>query len=458
MRAGYIILILASILCFASPAYAQYKTGAEYQDLYDSETVAAMKNHVRTLSASYMEGRKAGSEGEEMAAEYVRDAMQSYGIDVLSPKGGDVFGLKTESGDTLTSRNVVGFVQGYDPELRNQYILVGARLDNLGTMTVNVDGQQVERIFYGANGNASGLAVMLELARMIQTHSIMFRRSVLFVAFGASLETYAGAWYFINRSFGDSKSIETMVNLDMLGTGNKGFYAYTASNVDLNLIIRKLSGELQPIQPQIISSEPYPSDNRAFYASEIPAVMFTTGKYPEHNTEKDTQSIIDYDTMERELEYIYNFVLALAGTNQNLAFREGSAPARGPAYDDVVPYYECDQRPTFLNSADIAPFMEKWVYHNLKYPESAVRDGIQGRVMIDFVIEKDGKVSDVRVIRGVDPELDEEALRVVSMSPKWKPGRVNGEKVRTSVTVPVEFRLRKKGSKGGFGFKKHSIY
>jgi TonB family protein len=78
--------------------------------------------------------------------------------------------------------------------------------------------------------------------------------------------------------------------------------------------------------------------------------------------------------------------------------------------------------------------------------------------MVDFIIDKDGKVTDVRVVRGIDPELDEEAVRVISASPKWKPGRMNGQKVRISVTVPVEFRLKKKGTKGDFGFKKHSIY
>lgn len=451
-------LIAAALLLADVVASAQFRDRNGYQELYDSETVMSFKKHLGALASSYLEGRKAGSEGEKDAAIYVTEALKSYGVDVLSPAEGDVFGLKTASGDTLTSRNVIGYVQGYDKELRNQYILVGARLDNLGSMTVTVDGNPVEKIYYGANGNASGLAMMLELARMVQTHSMMFRRSVLFVAFGASLETYAGAWYFLNRSFGDAENIETMINLDMLGTGNNGFYAYTASNVDLNLIIRKLSGELHPVQPQIVGAEPYPSDHRAFYAKEIPAVMFTTGKYPEHNTEKDTQSIIDYDSMERELEYIYNFVLEVAGTSQNLAFREDNVPKRGPAYDDVVSYYDCDQRPMFLNSADIAPFMDKWVYQNLKYPEDAVRDGVQGRVMVDFVIEKDGKVTDVRVIRGVDPELDAEAVRVISASPKWKPGKMGGEKVRTSVTVPVEFRLRKKGSKGNFGFKKHSIY
>lgn len=454
-----IFILIAVIFAVSVPSFAQFRDGARYEELYDSETVAAFKRHVATLSAAHLEGRKAGSEGEKEAAEYVRETLKSYGVDVLSPAGGDLFGVKTPQGDTLTSRNVIGFVQGYDKELRNQYVLVGARLDNLGSMTVTIDGQPVEKIFYGANGNASGLAVMLELARMVQTQSLMFRRSVLFVAFGASMETYAGAWYFLNRSFSDSKNIETMINLDMLGMGSNGFYAYTASNVDLNLIIRKLSGELHPIRPEVTASEPYPSDHRAFYASEIPAVMFTTGKYSEHNTERDTQSILDYDTMEKELEYIYNFLLEVAGTSQTLAFRESRVPARGPAYDDVVSYYDCDQRPTFLNSADIAPFMEKWVYPNLKYPEGAVRDGVQGRVMVDFIIDKDGKVTDVRVVRGIDIELDEEAVRVISASPKWKPGRVNGQKVRTSITVPVEFRLKKKTSKGGnFGFKKHSIY
>ena len=70
--------------------------------------------------------------------------------------------------------------------------------------------------------------------------------------------------------------------------------------------------------------------------------------------------------------------------------------------------------------------------------------------MVDLIIDKDGNVTDVRVARGVDPLLDEEAVRVISASPKWRPGRVNGNKVRTSMTIPVEFMLEKK-SEGKFG-------
>ena len=420
--------------------------------MYDSEIVAAMKGHVRELSAASVEGRKAGSEGESTAAEYVRSMFLEYGIDVISPEGGDIFGLRTEAGDTLTSRNVVGFVQGYDKNLRDKYIVVGARLDNLGSMTMTVDGRPVERVYYGANGNASGLAMMLELARMVQTNSILFRRSVLFVAFGASAHTYAGAWYFLNRSFGDADRIDAMINLDMVGTGYNGFYAYTSSNPDLNAILRMQAAELQPILPSLTAEEPYPSDHRAFYSKEVPSVMFTTGRYPEHNTDKDTQGIIDFETMERELEYVFNYTVALANTGMMLSFK-ASQQTMPEGSNDVVSFYDCDFRPLFSNNPDPRYFLKEWVYHYLKYPQAAVRDGIQGTVMVQFIIEKDGKVTDVKVVKGVDPELDEEAVRVVAASPKWKAGKMGGNKVRAALTLPIEFRLEKKG-KPSFGIKK----
>lgn len=453
MRSLYSLLLAFIALGVATVANAQVRSDV-YSNIYDSETVSAVKEHVRELSSAMMEGRKAGSEGERLAAEYVDAQLRAYGVDVLSSAGGDKFGVKKESGDTLTSCNVIGLVQGYDKSLRDRYIVVGARLDNMGTQMMTVDGQPYEKVFYGANGNASGLSVMLELARMVQTNSPIFRRSVIFVAFGASAETFAGSWYFLNRSFGDVDNIDAMINLDMLGMGYKGFYAYTSSNADMNSLINTLSGELQPVKPEIIAQETYPSDHRAFYAKEIPSVMFTTGKYPEYNTEKDTQSILDYEMMEKELEYIYNFTLALANQQDAPLFFADRAPKSTSKVDGVISYYDCEQKPTFLGSSDPRKFLEQWVYQYLKYPSDAVHDGIQGRVMVEFVINKDGKISDVRVVKGVSESLDAEAVKVVAASPKWKPGKMNGEKVRCSITIPVEFRLEKKSGKPSFGIKK----
>ena len=448
------ILYISAIFLPVLSAFGQYRGSDVYKELYDSDVVSVMRTHVAELSAASLEGRKAGSEGERVAAEYVADMFKKYGVELLSPKGGELFGIKSEAGDTLTSRNIIGYVQGYDKDLRNKYIVVGARLDNLGTMTMTVDGKPVERIFYGANGNASGLAMLVELARMVKTNSIMFRRSVLFVAFGASTQTYAGAWYFLNRSFKDAANIDAMINLDMLGMGYNGFYAYTSSNADLNTLIRKQEGELQPILPELTAQEAYPSDHRAFYAKEIPSVVFTTGKYSQHNTDRDTQGLLDFETMERELEYIYNFTEALANEDSAPDFRPAQVDGSSQLGDKTVPYFDCDQRPQFFGSSDPRHFMKEWVYQYLKYPQSAMVNGIQGTVMVQFVIDKDGSVTDVKVVKSVDEELDAEALKVIQASPKWKAGKLGGQKVRASITLPVEFRLEKKSGKSSFGIKK----
>ena len=444
----------AAALCLtafftASPASAQFRDGAAYRELYDSETAAALRSHIRAVASAGNAGRAPGSEGEKAAAEYVAKVLADSGVDVIELPTGSSFGI-SEGADTLTSLNVIGFIQGGDPKLRERYIVIGARLDNLGKDSYTVDGQEVERICYGANGNASGLAMLLELAKMLEANAGSLKRSVILAAFGASTKTYAGAWYFLNRAFSDADRIDAMINLDCIG-GSGTFTAYTASNTDLNTVVRSLEGELLPVRPELTAAETYPSDHRAFYAKEIPSVCFSTGKYPEHNTQKDTESIIDYPSMERILEYVYAFSLRLANAMSAPSFSNTMAPvSRGPSYDDVIPYYECDVRPMFLNSPDPRQFLEKWVYEYLKYPPQAVRDGIQGTVMVDFIIDRSGKVTDVRVARSVSGELDAEAVKVISASPKWRPARSRGNKVRCSMTIPVEFRLEK-NRKGGFG-------
>lgn len=448
-----IISAICAILFGGIQANAQFRNGASFADLNDSETVRALKEHVSTISAAVMEGRKAGSEGERMTAEYVTEVFGRYGLDVLSGKDGDIFGIRQESGDTLTSRNVIAFLQGGDKALRNRYIVIGARMDNLGSDTMTIDGRTVERTYYGANGNASGLAMMLELSRMLRTNRQLLGRSVLFVAFGASCQTFAGSWYFLNRAFSDVKEIDAMINLDMVGTGASGFYAYTSSNADMNEVVKSMAGQLQPILPTLTAAEPFTSDHRAFYDKEIPSILFTTGHYPEYCTERDTQSIIDFDTMERELEYVYNYSVALINGPKpifNPSDLSGLTSAKGK--DNVVPYYDCDYRPSFLGSRDPRVFLEKWVYTYMKYPKEAVKNGIQGRVLVDFVIDEKGRVKDVKVLKGVDPLLDEEAVRIISASPDWKPGWLMGKKVKSRMSLYVEFRLEKKGS---FGLKKH---
>ncbi len=409
MKRFFFSAMVALFACI--PAWAQFRSPLE--DLDDSETVRALKEHVAYLSGAQLEGRKAGSEGEKMAAAYLEEQLKAYGVDVLG--AGNTFGVAV-GGDTLTSRNVTGLLEGWD---------------------------------------ASGMALLLELARRLSYSRTLLRRSILFVGFGSSCETFAGSWYFLNRAFAsDAAQMDAMVNLDMLGTAENGFWAYTASNTDLNTLITSLQGELLPVQATITAQQPYPGDHVVFYDKEIPSVVFTTGRYPEHGTGRDTYSIVDFEGMEKELEYIYSFVQRLANGPRPL-FRESSASSAAKPAVGVYAYSDVDIKPMFLNSPDPAAFMERWVYQYLKYPRYAQENGIQGRVLVDFMIDEKGEVRDVKIARGVHESLDEEALRVVSASPKWRPGRHRGKKCKVALTIAVDFKLSK--SKGKFGINGKTI-
>ena len=111
---------------------------------------------------------------------------------------------------------------------------------------------------------------------------------------------------------------------------------------------------------------------------------------------------------------------------------EEQAPER--TFGDVV-----EQMPMFPGGATA---LFDYLSENIKYPEDCEKDSIQGRVIVTFVVEKDGSLTEAKVVKGVHPSLDEEALRAVKGMPKWIPGAWNGERVRTKYTIPVTFKLK----------------
>ncbi len=110
---------------------------------------------------------------------------------------------------------------------------------------------------------------------------------------------------------------------------------------------------------------------------------------------------------------------------------------------------EEEEAEIFFIVEDMPGFMGKgqdgfrtWIGQNLRYPEIAAENGISGRVFVQFVVEPNGSVTNVKVVRGVDPALDAEAVRVVKSSPKWTPGKQRGKAVRVSFTFPINFVLQ----------------
>ena len=117
------------------------------------------------------------------------------------------------------------------------------------------------------------------------------------------------------------------------------------------------------------------------------------------------------------------------------------APIQGPVIEedtDVV-FMVVESMPSFPGG-DAALF--KYLSDNIKYPVIAQESGIQGRVICQFVVNRDGSIVDIEVVRSVDRSLDAEAIRVISGMPKWSPGKQRGKTVRVKYTLPVNFRLQ----------------
>ena len=108
--------------------------------------------------------------------------------------------------------------------------------------------------------------------------------------------------------------------------------------------------------------------------------------------------------------------------------------------EEAIPFQLVEEKPSFMGGH--ANQSSAWVNKRLVSPEIAKENGVQGRVTLQFTVEKDGSVTKVKVLRGVDPSLDKEAVRVVSMSPKWKPGKQRDRAVPVTYTFPVYFQLR----------------
>ncbi len=403
-----------------------------------------LKGHVGFLTSDFLEGRKAGSNGERAAADYVYEQFVNAGITMLTDENGQDFSIEKDN-ISIKSRNIVGMVEGYDSKLKDEFIVIGAHLDALGINNLSVDGNIVEQVFRGADDNASGVAMLIELANMVASNSFLFPRSIIFVAFGASEEGMAGSWYFVNRAFDKIDNVKVMIDLNMLGRGDNAnpFQVFSQTTQDALVDVMNQT-EILPVvtAPKIATGQIASSDYLSFYNKDIPIVLFTTGMTREYHSLKDTPELLQYHNMERETNYLFYFLQTLSTQKDLLPELKGKESNLKSNDQTIYELSDCDVKPQFFH-ADESHFLQSWVYKYVKYPKAAVANGIQGKVYVSFVIEKDGKVSNVEVIQGVSDDLDDEAVKVVSISPKWTPGQIRGRKVRTIIILPIEFRLKR---------------
>jgi hypothetical protein len=312
-----------------------------------------IKEDVTFLASDDLEGRQTGTEGEKKAAKYISNRFKELG---LNPKGTEnflqPFSFKPKTnphekvkfdvnGDgTITGNNVLGFI---DNKSENT-VIIGAHYDHLGYGGEgSLHRDSIKAIHNGADDNASGVAVMLNLAAKLKKKNT--NNNYLFMAFSGEEMGLLGSNYFVKNPTIDTKKISYMINMDMVGrlkqdsalavygTGTSPIFKQTLKSHNDNFkLIQKESGV-------------GPSDHTSFYLSDIPVLHFFTGQHEDYHKPGDDSEKLNYEGMKRISKYIFNIVSDL-DNNGKLPFRktknERDAVPRFKVGLGVIPDYMFD--------------------------------------------------------------------------------------------------------------------
>ena len=171
------------------------------------------------------------------------------------------------------------------------------------------------------------------------------------------------------------------------------------------------------------------------------SVAFTVPEIKKDDEVKEEQEIKSQDELQETNTAIgaFNVTGDDEAGGEVLKAKEVIAEPEPPKVEETKVFDVVEEMPQFPGGqAALLEYLAK----NIKYPVVAEENGVQGRVIVTFVVERDGSITDVKVVKSVDPSLDKEATRVVKSMPKWQPGKQNGSAVRVKYTVPVQFRLQ----------------
>lgn len=227
---------------------------------------------------------------------------------------------------SIETFNVAGILIGQHPVLKNEYLVVGAHYDHLGMGGPGSGSRRpdMQLAHTGADDNASGVAAMIELAKVLSADRKNLQRSIIFVAFGAEEKGLLGSKFFVNSLPVEQAKIKLMVNLDMLGRmkednsiqlGGTG----TAKEME-ELISHSLSNHniLLNTFPEGLG----PSDHASFYGQDIPVLFFSTGPHMDYHTPEDTPDKVNYEGMKLVSDAISELLLHAAKSNQQFTYTE----------------------------------------------------------------------------------------------------------------------------------------
>lgn len=228
--------------------------------------------------------------------------------------------------ETAGTRNVAMILPGRDSVLSEEYLIIGAHFDHLGTGGPGSPSRKPDTsaVHHGADDNASGVAMMLELAEKFAMNEDSFKRSIVCIGFSGEEMGLLGSKNFIDNAGIDLSKVIAMINLDMLGRLNEDdILQVSGVGTAAGLKDLVLSNSDTSTVKLLLSEEGYgPSDHSSFYGKDIPVLFYFTGAHADYHTPGDTYDAINYDGMVKISGLIFNVASALATSDTSLQFRE----------------------------------------------------------------------------------------------------------------------------------------
>ena len=227
---------------------------------------------------------------------------------------------------TVQTQNIVGVLPGIDEQLKNEYVVMGAHYDHLGFGGEHSGSRRPDHyeIHNGADDNASGVSIMMELAELF-SHNNSNKRTLVFVGFGAEEMGLLGSKHFVKSGIVENDNIQIMLNMDMVGRLDRkenkisigGTHTAVSLESEIENIVSKTSLKYS------FSPEGYgPSDHSSFYVNDTPVLFFFTGAHNDYHTPDDDAEKINYKGMKVLSQLIYSIADYFSNMDKRLVFRE----------------------------------------------------------------------------------------------------------------------------------------
>lgn len=276
-----------------------------------------LKKHVDYLASPELEGRRPGRPGERIASDYIEHEFQSIGLQPTFDRSyRQPFPIEKNAAlafyhhgegkislidGSYRGTNISGYIEGSDPILKKEIVVIGAHFDHLGV----IDGE----LFSGADDNASGVAALIEIAKAFKKSKFRLKRTLIFLAFSGEEFGLAGSKYYVEHPSFPIENVSMMINMDMIGNGRGKVQVFEYKN---SIYAKKRLNHSEHLYPVSVVKgkklEHGTSDHKPFVDRGIPSLMFYTGHHDRYHSPKDTPNLVDYNTLHNISSLVFDSI------------------------------------------------------------------------------------------------------------------------------------------------------